>query len=33
MEDQNPAYFAPYNPNLTQRVCGSGANTGPILTK
>lgn len=33
MENQNPVYFALYNPNLTSFVCGFRANTGPVLTK
>ncbi len=33
MEDQGSVDFALYNQNLTQRVCGYGATTGPVLAK
>ncbi len=33
MEDRSPINFALHNLNPTQRVCGYGATTGPVLAK
>ncbi len=33
MEDRSPINFALHNLNPTQRVCGDGATTGPVLAK